>query len=860
MILKEYQVQALDTFSGFLRLCRESNNPRDAFGKATREWFGQPLPYHDFLGNGDVPYVCLRIPTGGGKTLVGGLSIERVTRELLLGEFTLTLWLVPSDPIRVQTLNALRNRDHLLYGAVTSALGSVSVLDIDEARYIQPATLNGSHVIIVSTMQSFKQEETDRLSVYRQNGQLMPHFEGKTDQTVIGNHSLVDVIRMRHPYIVVDEAHNQGTPSAFDTLARFEPRAILELTATPDRWFQPSNILYSVSAAALNAAEMIKLPLELVRRTIWQDALRDAIAKLNELQTKAEEERIATKEYIRPIMLLQAERHDAHRETLIPEKIKQALIDDYGIPPDQIAISTGTTDELAGVNILSPACNVRFIITIDKLREGWDCPFAYVLCTFRDSTSSTAVEQILGRILRMPEARRKNNPELNRAYAVVTSNSFHTTVECLRDGLVRNGFERQEATDFINPVSSPEQTDFFASPPSSITFATPELPAPEAIPEILRNKIDIVPESGAVTFKGNWTKRHEDAINIVFRTPEGREAARQALQTLHQPAATRPRTPSESGNKFRVPMLSYRNAGLWEVFEETHLLQGEWSLLNFSSELSEREFSKPEVGVQGGVFTITADERVRFEYFDKIAEQLSFMEFQNNWDQIQLVSWLERNIPEDSIPPDEKAAFLNTAITYLIEAREFSLEELVYMKAKLRGALEEKIKNAKFDAMHREYQRLLAIPGNFKVSDDLVTVFEEGRYSYNFRYQGFQMLPKHFFPEIGDLHETGEEFECAVFLSTELEGLKHWVRNIPRKERSFSLQTGTDRFYPDFVCMLENGKVLVVEYKNERDWVLPENVEKRQIGELWERRSNGRGLFIMPRGKDWEAIRHKASE
>ncbi len=217
----------------------------------------------------------------------------------------------------------------------------------------------------------------------------------------------------------------------------------------------------------------------------------------------------------------------------------------------------------------------------------------------------------------------------------------------------------------------------------------------------------------------NWTKRHEDAINSVFRTPEGREAARQALQTLHQPAAPRPRTPSESGEKFSVPMLSYRNADLWEVFEETHLLQGEWRLLDFSSELSEREFSKPEVGIQGGMFTFTAEERVRFEYFDKIAEQLSFMEYQSNWDQIQLVSWLERNIPEDSIPPDEKAAFLNTAITYLIEGRGFSLEELGLYESQLRAALEEKIKNAKFDAMHLEYQRLLAIPDNFRVSDDL---------------------------------------------------------------------------------------------------------------------------------------------
>jgi type III restriction enzyme len=59
---------------------------------------------------------------------------------------------------------------------------------------------------------------------------------------------------------------------------------------------------------------------------------------------------------------------------------------------------------------------------------------------------------------------------------------------------------------------------------------------------------------------------------------------------------------------------------------------------------------------------------------------------------------------------------------------------------------------------------------------------------------------------------------------------------------------------------MENGAVLAVESKNSRDWDLPENIEKRQLGELWERRSGGQCYFIMPKGKDFEAIRRKAAE
>lgn len=43
-------------------------------------------------------------------------------------------------------------------------------------------------------------------------------------------------------------------------------------------------------------------------------------------------------------------------------------------------------------------------------------------------------------------------------------------------------------------------------------------------------------------------------------------------------------------------------------------------------------------------------------------------------------------------------------------------------------------------------------------------------------------------------------------------------------------------------------------FLSSRDWDLPENDEKRKLGALWEMRSNGKGLFIMPRGRDFEEI------
>ena len=855
MILKSYQSDALDWFEKFLKRCQESGVPRESYATTTQEWCNTALFYRPLRNLETTPYVCLRIPTGGGKTMVAGMAIERVNRSLLHAPFSLTLWLVPSEPIREQTLKALRDSQSILCQAVSSKLGEVTVLDIEEALRMTPHVLNGSNVIIVATMQAFKQEETGRLSVYKQNGSLMEHFEGITDPAVRGNGSLVDVLRLRKPFVVVDEAHNQGTPLAFDTLSRFEPCAILELTATPDRTWQPSNVLYSVSASVLHTEFMIKMPLTLVQRPNWLDALRDAIACLGRLQQAAEAERAAGKRYLRPIMLIQAERKDADHETLIPEKVRQALLDDFGIPVDEIAIATGTVDEIAGKDILAEDCRFRYIITVDKLREGWDCPFAYVLCSLRNTSSATAAEQVLGRVLRLPYAEKKDHPELNMAYAYLTSSNFAATVESLKDGLVRNGFERQEARELINIPDEQQAEDLFTHQ-HSLTYSTPELPEPEAIPENLAKKIEIMPESGSITLKGTFTEAQVKALQNVFQTQAGKEAVREAVVRLRSPRKAPPKSPAEQGERFIVPQLQYRQGNLWEPFEATHLLQGDWNLLDYPCDLT--AFSKASMLPQGGTMYLEK-EKVRFTTFQPgVAEPLLF-EYHSGWDQVHLVSWLERNIYDETLLPDEKAAFLNKAVDWL-RNNGFTLEELAYAKFRLRNALETKIGEARKRAMQKVHQTLLLAPEDFAVNDRSQVVFEQGRYAYDSIYCGFTDLPKHFFPQIGNLKGDGDEFECALFLATRLEGVKFWVRNVECKRTSFSLQTGSDRFYPDFLCQLEDGRILAVEYKNSRDWVLPENVEKRQLGKLWEKRSNGKCLFIMPKDKDWEAIRATVRE
>src|SRR3546814_16909377 len=84
---------------------------------------------------------------------------------------------------------------------------------------------------------------------------------------------------------------------------------------------------------------------------------------------------------------------------------------------------------------------------------------------------------------------------------------------------------------------------------------------------------------------------------------------------------------------------------------------------------------------------------------------------------------------------------------------------------------------------------------------------------------------------------------CSSDLS--LPGLKFWLRNVASHPNSFWLPTATGKFYPDFVAELEDGRRLVVEYKGAHIADSADTAAKRTIGQLWEQRSEGKGLFII---------------
>lgn len=860
MVLKEYQIHLLDDFEAFLLRSRETQAPPEAFKESIENFGGYLVPYNVFPGDPSTPYVCLRVPTGGGKTLIAGHAIERVNRAYLSSDFSLTLWLVPYDTIRDQTLAALTTPGSLLHDSIRERFGSINVLNIADALSLQPSTLNTANTIIVTTMQSFKQDTEDGLRVYRQNGDLMTHFPGVEADGQ--DHSLAAVIASRRPFVVVDEAHSQGTSLALSTLARLAPSVILELTATPDRGNQPSNVLRSVSASTLQSEDMLKLPLNLAVNADWKVALTAAISKLRSLEVDAESELAATGQVIRPVvMLIQAERHTLDRETFTPEIVKKHLLEDFRVPAAKVAIATGALDELSGLT-LGDDGYPQFIITIDKLREGWDCPVAYVLFSFRKTTSATAVEQVLGRILRMPDVTRKSVQTLNESYAFVVSSELAETAYGLRDGLVRSGFESYDASRSLQ-LSNGVNDDLFSMlimnvlplPQDEAGLIMPELELLDLLPRAVRERVNTDPENGTLTIMGTMTAREVEQVADTFSSRAAAQYVREGLSGSGLAQVSSERSQAESGMVVDFPLLAVKQQGVFDVFDESALLEGEWHVEHFDSLLTEGEFPRQEDALRRMRLSMSERGRVVLDSVELLDSQQALFSQESGWTENTLVVWLDRNIRCPYVERDQKIAWIDSAVQSLIEARGSTIDELAYQKFRLRGSLERKFFSCLEEAKQQVLDGLLRDTSTFAVKDEFSVRLALGGYAYDYHYAGAVVLKRHFFPAIGNLKNQGEEFQCAQVIANEIENVDWWVRNVERKHGAFWLQLSSAKFYPDFIARLKDGTFVAIEYKGAHLATNEESREKKRIGDLWEASSEGRCRFAWIENRDWTTLR-----
>jgi len=869
LTLKSYQQAALDSLAAFARSA-QLKGPALAF----REQSGRPYNAEPF---GEVPCVCLRIPTGGGKTLMAAHAVPLLAREWRATDAPVVVWLVPSDTIRSQTLKALQSAGHPYREALETAYGAeVRVCELEDLANIAPPDWGQRAVVVVATIQSFRIDDTDKRNVYSFSERFERHFKGCDEQRLRALHglpdavvteaeaaadskggilkgfvgqprwSLVNWLALHEPILIVDEAHNTKTDKSFTALKRLNPSAILELTATPVPG--KANVLHHVSAQELAAESMVKLPIALAEHPQgWQQAVFAAVQTQRALEGEALKDEAAGNGYVRPIVLFQAQNAN---DEVPPEALRTYLMNELHIPANQVIVATGDTRELDGLDLSARTCAVRFVITVQALREGWDCPFAYVLCSLQKLSSATAVEQLLGRVLRMPYAKRRGREALNKAYAHVCEAKFSSAAHELADRLINNmGFEALDVASMIvqqstlplfesNQPLAPVEYAQVATNFIAIT-ASPELVAMAGV------AVAQIAGEAQVVVTGHISAELEALLLAQARGAKKQDQVREKV-AQHNALTAAQAAPASRGAQFApVPNLGYRTmpqGQLWPLEREAVMETVEVDLLSPDAV----QLPGFHVVEQSNTFEIyLKDAHVQLRAAD--ANQIAFDYGSSTITADDLVRWLDQSLfqklPE--FTQIERTSYFAAVVNHLLHEKGLSLVALAKARFKLAQDIEARVGDLK-DRSARTQFRQLVLEQGWEIAPDWEhpLIFERNRYPApaGSRYSGRYQFVKHFYPVLADLKEDGEEFACAQLLDHH-SAVKHWVRNLDTAPCGFALATSRGRFFPDFVAELNDGRVAVVEYKGAHLLNDPYEMEKRKVGELWAQTSGGRCLF-----------------
>jgi type III restriction enzyme len=478
MKLKEYQEKTLTEVKRYLEQLvvwrsklRDGDEWLSDFAEKAWEKAGARGMYlkgKDGLGR-PLPVFCLKIPTGGGKTLLAVKTIDLVQSIYRQQQTGLVVWIVPTQQIYSQTLLRLKDRDDP-YRQHLDIVSAGRTLILEKTDGFTPQDVEERLVVLLLMLPSASRKNKEALRMFRDSGAFQAFFPSEEDKdghekllkripnletfekadafwgrqvkTSLGN-----TIRLLEPLIILDEGHKAYSAQAQDTLRNLNPTMIVELSATPPHG---ANNLVEISGADLLHEEMIKLDLHVINKSSnkWRDTIRAAMERRDDLEEKAKTYEANTNVNIRPICLVQVERTGKEQrdgKLIHSEDVREYLIG-QGVPKDWIAVKSAELDELKDFEdiggLLARDCPIRYIITKHALQEGWDCSFAYVLAILTNPHSRTALTQLLGRILRQPYARKTHVPALDESYVYC----FQRTelMEEIRAGFNREGLQGME--------------------------------------------------------------------------------------------------------------------------------------------------------------------------------------------------------------------------------------------------------------------------------------------------------------------------------------------------------------------------------------------------------------------------------
>lgn len=858
MELKKYQSEVLSDLSEFIDILREKNNLNTAYRAfwqrrniSVDNKEGYLHPYDNSITG--VPRVMVKVPTAGGKTFIACNAIKTIFDKLPSVKSKVVAWFVPSDTILKQTFANLNNPNHPYRQRIDSLFnGAVRVVDKDMALSgtgINPVEISEQLTIFVLSIQSFASKTKEGRKVYRENENLTEFCKHFNDATKIvdgaDETAFIQILSYLNPIVIIDESHNFEANLRIDVLNDINPRFILDLTATPRK---KSNIISFVDARKLKEDNMVKLPVIVYNHRSKEDVISKAISLQRSLEQKAIEQEQQGGCYIRPIVLFQAQPNtDTDSETF--EKIKGKLIQ-VGIPEEQIKIKTAQKDEIKRMDLLSRDCPVRYIITINALKEGWDCPFAYILASLANRTSKVDVEQILGRILRLPYTRKHKNNLLNLSYVFTSSDNFNDTIRSIILGLNNAGYSKRDA---ILPEQEEQNkgkvaegslfgeiTESVANEPIStygkkVTETTEENSEEVNVENIqisISDDNSSIEEIEQIAIESN--NKYEEEIREAEKNKDNVPNDLKEMQKYYNIKELL----QETATNIKLPIFVKKivSSNIFDDSEETTVSVTKKMLAeDFELCKCDKNISFTRKDAQAQKIDLSEGDEFTPKAFDiKESELQEFRKHFKTLAHTSKISMLASNIAKalkyDEIIEPHIKSFVADVIKNLDEEQ---LGELYDNELITQNVFKEHINNLLVEYQEKRFKELL----------DVSEIGCESRYTFpskiTFKKPVLGLSKGLYTEEDGDIND----FEYSVIRNvSNLDNVVFWHRN-PERGKGFCIN-GFVNHYPDFIIGLKSGRIILLETKGgDRD--NSDSKRKLELGTMWANKAGDNYRYYM---------------
>lgn len=356
--------------------------------------------------------LVFKSPTGSGKTIVTAEFLKHLTGSMQFEEDKAFVWISFSEDSYIQSKNKLEK----YYNNNTG----LHLLDLND---IQNGKLEKNDVFFVNWQKLVSKAKDNRK--LRTDTESSISFDTFIKNTHSDNRKIV---------LIIDESHlAKDTDLANEIIKILNPKIELHISATPKYTPSIEDVeennagFVSVKHKDVINEGLIKEKIEIMpveeiekqdqegNKDIDELLLNLALSKRNNLLDLYKEEGVD----INPLVLIQLPNDEKEKKNTEGQN-KLSFTKEYlqkaGVEESKIATwFSGEKENLD--DIVKNNSEVEFLIFKQAVATGWDCPRAQVLVMFREIRNPIFKTQVLGRILRMPEAKHyQNNSVLNKAY------------------------------------------------------------------------------------------------------------------------------------------------------------------------------------------------------------------------------------------------------------------------------------------------------------------------------------------------------------------------------------------------------------------------------------------------------------